>query len=90
MTRAALLLCALFGELTLEKTQTRLRQRAASEKISRVWSVSYEPRTPGVAGAVSFVAASWAAASFNAASFAALAAALREPRPESRLNCRIL
>ncbi len=55
----------------------------------------YEPRVTGVAGpasfaAASFAAASAAAASFSAASFTAFAAAEREPRPESRLNWRIL
>src|SRR5580700_5911103 len=54
----------------------------------------YEPRVTGAAGAVSFAAtfaaASAAAASFKAASFTAFAAAEREPRPESRLNWRIL
>lgn len=54
---------------------------------------NYEPRTPGMAGAgtAAFSVASLAAASLAAASFAAaFAAAERDPRPESRLNCRIL
>ena len=56
--------------------------------FSRSWSDDYEPRT----GADSFTAASFASASFAVASFAAasraaLAAAVRAPRPESRLNC---
>ena len=58
----------------------------------------YEVRTPGPVGATSsafsfsFGSADFAEASLAAAAaFAAsLAAAEREPRPESRLNCRIL
>ena len=55
-------------------------------------AAAYEPR---IAGADSFNAASFASASliafsFAAASLAAFAAAERAPRPESRLNCRIL
>ena len=70
---------------------TRAESNAAyfcgsSQKPFRFDPARYEPRT----GDGSFAAVSAAAACFNAASFAARAAALREPRPESRLNCRIL
>ena len=67
-------------------------------RLVRAIGCRYEVRTPGPEGATSsassfsFGSADFAKASFAAAAaFAAsLAAAEREPRPESRLNCRIL
>src|SRR5580692_1230657 len=52
----------------------------------------YEPRMAGADSfsAVSLASASFAADSLAAASLAAFAAADRAPRPESKLNCRIL
>jgi|SRR5580658_2226596 hypothetical protein len=74
------------------------RSRGFPESIEIEFERNYELRMPGPAGATSsptsfsfgsagFAAASLAAAATFAASFAA---ADREPRPESRLNCRIL
>src|ERR1700689_5207942 len=86
-----------FEKQAQKKTPAGPRQFPARDRQSFNYFVNshswnYEPR---IAGADSFTAApfasdSFAVASFAAASRAAFAAADRAPRPESRLNCRIL
>jgi hypothetical protein len=64
-----------------------LEQRPLAQMQALRPRVVYDPR---IAGAGSFAAFSLAAASLAANSLAAFAAAERAPRPESRLNWRIL